>query len=123
MLKPCFVFILIWLLCCSGRAQTAKGSVLERDSALVAYYKKCKANLKSPVALDMCDTLLQMGKEKKDTYVQVISECLRLDYYYYRNDEANIIKHVDIVKATSRRLNHLKYFMLFYIIGNQSASP
>lgn len=110
MLKPCFVFILIWLLCCSGRAQTAEGSVLERDSALVAYYKKCKANLKSPVALDMCDTLLQMGKEKKDTYVQVISECLRLDYYYYRNDEANIIKHVDIVKATSRRLNHLKYF-------------
>lgn len=102
--------IFVLLFCCHSWAQTKQGPVSERDSTLVAYYKKCKSNLSSPIILNMCDTLLQRSKEKGDTFFQVISECLKLDYYYYQNDEEEIIKHVKSVKEISRRLDYLKYY-------------
>lgn len=110
LLKSCFISIFVLLFCCYSRAQTKQSSVSERDSTLLAYYKKCKSNLNSSVGLDMCDTLAQRSKEKGDTFFQVISECLKLDYYYYQNDEENIIKHVKTVKEVSRRFGHLKYY-------------
>lgn len=110
LLKSCFTTILVLLFCCHGWAQTKQNSVSGRDSTLLAYYKKCKSNLNSSVGLDMCDTLSQRSKEKGDTFFQVISECLKLDYYYYQNDEENIIKHVKTVKEAARRFGHLKYY-------------
>lgn len=110
MLKWCFALILVLLLSCSARVQAAESAVSERDSAMVAYYKKCKAYMDSPVVLEMCDTLLQLSKEKKDPYMQVMAECIRLDYFYYRNDEKNIIRQVHAVRALSRQLNQLKFY-------------
>lgn len=110
LLKSCFTSILVLLFCCHSWAQTKQSSVSERDSTLVAYYKKCKLNLNSPIVLSMCDTLSQQSKIKGDTYLQVISECLKLDHYYYQNDEENIIKHVKLVKEVARKLDYLKYY-------------
>ena len=49
------------LCCCCGKGQNEVA--VENDSILMAYYKKCKANLDSPIALDMCDTLFVSERE------------------------------------------------------------
>lgn len=111
LLKPYSILIVVLWLCCypfvvQGQNETA----YKADSTLAAYYKQCKANMDFPVVLSMCDTLLQRSKEKGDTHMQVISHCLKLDYYYYKNDEENILKHVDQVKKVCLKLNSLKYY-------------
>ena len=53
-LKLCLTILFV-LCCCCGKGQNEVA--VENDSILMAYYKKCKANLDSPIALDMCDTL------------------------------------------------------------------
>lgn len=107
-----FWFTLIGLLLFCGRsvAQTSESTVYKPDSTLRAYFRQCKANMDSPVLLNMCDTLLWRSKEKGDKYFQVISYCLRLDYYYYKNDEENILKHVAEVKKVCLELDNLKYY-------------
>ena len=67
---------------------------MENDSILMAYYKKCKANLDSPIALDMCDTLFVRSEKAGNRRLMAIAKCLKLDYYYYKNDEENILKSV-----------------------------
>ena len=65
---------------------------MENDSILMAYYKKCKANLDSPIALDMCDTLFVRSEKAGNRRLMAIAKCLKLEYYYYKNDEENILK-------------------------------
>lgn len=109
-LRSWFTLIGLLLLCGQSVAQTGETAVYKPDSALRAYFKKCKANMDSPVVLNMCDTLLWKSKEKGDEYFQVISYCLRLDYYYYQNDEENILKQVEQVKKVCLELDNLKYY-------------
>ena len=49
----------------------------------------------SPLVLSMCDTLLQRSEESGDKHMQIISYCIKLDYFYYKNDEENILKQTD----------------------------
>ena len=109
-LRSWFTLIGLLLLCGQSVAQTGEAAVYKSDSTLRAYFKKCKANMDSPVVLNMCDTLLWKSKEKGDEYFQVISYCLRLDYYYYQNDEENILKQVEQVKKVCLELDNLKYY-------------
>lgn len=109
-LRSWFTLIGLLLLCGQSVAQTGEAAVYKPDSTLRAYFKKCKANMDSPVVLNMCDTLLWKSKEKGDEYFQVISYCLRLDYYYYQNDEENILKQVEQVKKVCLELDNLKYY-------------
>ena len=109
-LRSWFTLIGLLLLCGQNVAQTGEAAVYKPDSTLRAYFKKCKANMDSPVVLNMCDTLLWKSKEKGDEYFQVISYCLRLDYYYYQNDEENILKQVEQVKKVCLQLDNLKYY-------------
>ena len=83
---------------------------MENDSILMAYYKKCKANLDSPIALDMCDTLFVRSEKAGNRRLMAIAKCLKLDYYYYKNDEENILKSVKEAKLISRKYNQLKYY-------------
>ena len=36
----------------------------------------------SPLVLSMCDTLLQRSEESGDKHMQIISYCIKLDYFY-----------------------------------------
>ena len=42
--------------------------------------------------------------------MQIISYCIKLDYFYYKNDEENILKQTDEVKKVCLRLDNLKYY-------------
>ena len=64
----------------------------------------------SPLVLSMCDTLLQRSEESGDKHMQIISYCIKLDYFYYKNDEENILKQTDEVKKVCLRLDNLKYY-------------
>lgn len=90
---------------------------LRSDSVMQAYALKCKVQTKSPAVLQMCDTLLQFAKENNNTHLQVIAQCFKLEYYYYINDEENILKYVEEVKEVSRKYNELKYY--YFAWGNR----
>lgn len=69
----------------------------------------------SPLVLSMCDTLLQRSEESGDKHMQIISYCIKLDYFYYKNDEENILKQTDEVKKVCLRLDNLKgNYILIY---------
>lgn len=106
-LKLCLTILFV-LCCCCGKGQNEVA--VENDSILMAYYKKCKANLDSPIALDMCDTLFVRSEKAGNRRLMAIAKCLKLDYYYYKNDEENILKSVKEAKLISRKYNQLKYY-------------
>lgn len=114
LLRLCFILIFSFF-CCHGKGQTE--AAVETDSVLVAYLRLCKANIKSPVVLNMCDTLARMAGEKGDERVLVVSECMRLDYFYYKNDEENILKYVQRCKQICRKYNQLKYY--YFVWGSR----
>ena len=62
-LKLCLTILFV-LCCCCGKGQNEVA--VENDSILMAYYKKCKANLDSPIALD-CVILCSCGARKRVT--------------------------------------------------------
>lgn len=108
--KYYFLLTVILWFCYYPVAQGRNDDAYKPDSTLTAYYKQCKANRDFPIVLSMCDTLLQKSKAKGDKHMQVIAHCLRLDHYYYKNDEENILKQVEQVKKVCLKLNHLKYY-------------
>lgn len=116
-LKSFSTLLLVLLFCFRCVAQTGQNTVSVPDSVLGEYLKKCKANIDSPLVLSMCDTLLQKGREKGDKRIQILSYCLKLDYYYYKNDEENIVKQVDRVKKQCLELNDMKYY--FFVWGSR----
>lgn len=110
LLKSCSTLLLVLFFCYHCMAQTEQNTVYKTDSTLRAYFKRCKANMDSPLVLSMCDTLLQRSEESGDKHMQIISYCLKLDYFYYKNDEENILKQTDEVKKACLRLDNLKYY-------------
>lgn len=113
--KATWVIILLILLC--RHLDTHANDSLKSDSTLQAYALKCKAQTKSPAVLQMCDTLFLKAKENNNNYLQVISQCFKLEYFYYINDEENILKLVQKVKEISRKYNELKYY--YFAWGNR----
>lgn len=108
LLKSCSTLLLVLFFCYHCMAQTEQNTVYKTDSTLRAYFKRCKANMDSPLVLSMCDTLLQRSEESGDKHMQIISYCLKLDYFYYKNDEENILRQTDEVKKACLRLDNLK---------------
>lgn len=68
------------------------------------------SNYGFPSCFKYCDTLLQRSEESGDKHMQIISYCIKLDYFYYKNDEENILKQTDEVKKVCLRLDNLKYY-------------
>lgn len=83
---------------------------LRSDSILKNYSLKCKKRTKSSAVLQMCDTLFAEAKQNGNTHLQVIAQSIKLEHYYYMNDEKNILKYVQEVKEISRKYNELKYY-------------
>lgn len=108
--------VTLFILHCQ-HCETYANDSLKSDSILQAYAVKCKVQTKSPAVLQMCDTLFQIAKENNNTYLQVIAKCFKLEYYYYINDEENILKYVGEVKKISRKYNELKYY--YFAWGNR----
>lgn len=81
------------------------------DSTLYVYYLRCKAEVTSPIILQMADTLFDMAGEKQDQRMQAVALSNKLDYYYYKNTQLDsIIHHVEIVKDFARKTNQPKYY-------------
>ena len=69
------------------------------DSTLYAYYMRCKAEVSSPITVQMSDTLFLMAEEKGDQRMQAVALCNKLDFYYYQNSQPDSINHyVEVVK-------------------------
>lgn len=114
-LKTLWIVILLILHCYSY--ETYANDSLKSDSILQAYALKCKTQTKSPAILQMCDTLFQKAQKNNNTFLQVIAQCFKLEYYYFKNDEENILKYVQEVKEISRKYNELKYY--YFVWGNR----
>lgn len=113
------IWIAILIFLCQHHEIKANGS-LESDSInrqLQIYASKCKEQAKLPVVLQMCDTLFQKAIQGNNTHLQVIAQCIKLEHYYYMNDEKNILKYVQEVKEISRKYNELKYY--YFAWGNR----
>ena len=54
------------------------------DSTLYVYYLHCKAEVSSPIVIQMSDTLFRMAGEKGDQRMQAVALCNKLDFYYYQ---------------------------------------
>lgn len=81
------------------------------DSTLYAYYLHCKGEVRSPIIMQMADTLFRMADEKEDARMQAVALCTKLDYFYYQNTQLDSISHyVDIVKDFARQTNQPKYY-------------
>lgn len=81
------------------------------DSVLYVYYQRCKAEINSPVIMQMTDTLFQMAAEKGDQRMQAVALSTKLDYHYFQNQQKDsIIYYVEVVKAFARKTNQPKYY-------------
>lgn len=81
------------------------------DSTLYVYYLHCKAEVSSPIVIQMSDTLFRMASEKGDQRMQAVALCNKLDFYYYQNKQLDSITHyVNIVKDFARKTNQPKYY-------------
>ena len=96
-----------------ARRQPMERSQSVRGDSFFCFYLSIYVFLQimdSPLVLSMCDTLLQRSEESGDKHMQIISYCIKLDYFYYKNDEENILKQTDEVKKVCLRLDNLKYY-------------
>lgn len=108
-IKFLVVWIMAFILLGQSNGIQAKDS-LRSDSILKNYSLRCKKQIKSSTVLQMCDTLFAEAKQTGNTHLQIIAQCIKLEHYYYMNDEENIFQYVQEVKEISRKYNELKYY-------------
>ena len=81
------------------------------DSILYKYYLRCKAEISSPVIMQMADTLFQMAGEKHDLRMQAVALTNKLDYHYFRGtDKDSILYYVELVKQFATETRQPKYY-------------
>ena len=115
--KPFFpIFIILY---CLGTLYSSPMQGQQRDtqkeynvdSTLYAYYMRCKAEVSSPITVQMSDTLFLMAEEKGDQRMQAVALCNKLDFYYYQNSQPDSINHyVEVVKNFAKKTNQPKYY-------------
>ena len=115
--KPFFpIFIILY---CLGTLYSSPMQGQQRDtqkeynvdSTLYAYYMRCKAEVSSPITVQMSDTLFLMAEEKGDQRMQAVALCNKLDFYYYQNSQPDSISHyVEVVKNFAKKTNQPKYY-------------
>lgn len=106
------VFCIVLLLCAPpARARDAARA----DSLLTDYYRQCKANVNTPGAPAMCDTLFRRAQAAGDVRMQATALCVRLDHFYYRNERDSIVEGVQRVHDFCRKhpQDDLRYFYYF----------
>lgn len=105
----CFLFAL-----CSMPGWGQQKNVAEEykvDSTLYNYYLGCKAELSSPVVMQKADTLFRMAGRLRDTRMQAVALCTKLDYHYFQGvNEDSILYYVDAVKKFAKETNQPKYY-------------
>ena len=101
--KPFFpIFIILY---CLGTLYSSPMQGQQRDtqkeynvdSTLYAYYMRCKAEVSSPITVQMSDTLFLMAEEKGDQRMQAVALCNKLDFYYYQNSQLD--KHQSLCRS------------------------
>lgn len=81
------------------------------DSTLYNYYLQCKAELSSPVVMQKIDTLFQMAGKQKDTRMQAVALCTKLDYHYFQGaNKDSVSYYVNVVKKFAKETNQPKYY-------------
>lgn len=115
--KPFFpIFIILY---CLGTLYSSPMQGQQRDtqkeynvdSTLYAYYMRCKAEVSSPITVQMSDTLFLMAEEKGDQRMQAVALCNKLDFYYYQNSQLDSISHyVEVIKDFAKKTNQPKYY-------------
>ena len=132
--KPFFpIFIILY---CLGTLYSSPMQGQQRDtqkeynvdSTLYAYYMRCKAEVSSPITVQMSDTLFLMAEEKGDQRMQAVALCNKLDFYYYQNSQLDSISHyVEVIKDFAKKTNQPKYYyfvwskrLINYYISNTS---
>lgn len=114
-IRLCWLLIAV-LFACGTKAYGA-GSVPEPSvDSLEAYYRECKARLSDDDALPMCDSLFRRAEAADNRRMQAIALCLKVDYYYFRNEKDDIIEQVQRVQEFCRahgkaELNYFYYFV------------
>lgn len=106
----CFLFTL-----CSTTLWGQRKNVAEQydiDSTLYKYYLQCKAEWNSPAVMQKADTLFQMASKLKDTRMQAVALCTKLDYHYFKgaNNEDSVSYYVELVKKFAKGTNQPKYY-------------
>lgn len=84
---PIFIFLFCLGILCSFPMQGQQRDTQKEynvDSTLYAYYMRCKAEVSSPIVMQMSDTLFLMAEEQGDQRMQAVALCNKLDYYYYK---------------------------------------
>lgn len=111
---PIFIFLFCLGILCSFPMQGQQRDTQKEynvDSTLYAYYMRCKAEVSSPIVMQMSDTLFLMAEEQGDQRMQAVALCNKLDYYYYKNNQPDSINHyVEIVKDFAKKTNQPKYY-------------
>ena len=111
---PIFIFFFFFGILCSFPMQGQQRDTQKEynvDSTLYAYYMRCKAEVSSPIVMQMSDTLFLMAEEQGDQRMQAVALCNKLDYYYYKNNQPDSINHyVEIVKDFAKKTNQPKYY-------------
>lgn len=109
-----FIFLFCLGILCSSPMQGQQRDTQKEynvDSTLYAYYMRCKAEVSSPIVMQMSDTLFLMAEEQGDQRMQAVALCNKLDYYYYKNNQPDSINHyVEIVKDFAKETNQPKYY-------------
>ena len=109
---PIFIFLFCLGILCSFPMQGQQRDTQKEynvDSTLYAYYMRCKAEVSSPIVMQMSDTLFLMAEEQGDQRMQAVALCNKLDYYYYKNNQPDSINHyVEIVKDFAKKTNQPK---------------
>lgn len=116
---PIFIFLFCLGILCSFPMQGQQRDTQKEynvDSTLYAYYMRCKAEVSSPIVMQMSDTLFLMAEEQGDQRMQAVALCNKLDYYYYKNNQPDSINHyVEIVKDFAKKTNQPKYYYFAWI--------
>ena len=111
---PIFIFLFCLGILCSSPMQGQQRDTQKEynvDSTLYAYYMRCKAEVSSPIVMQMSDTLFLMAEEQGDQRMQAVALCNKLDYYYYKNNQPDSINHyVEIIKDFAKETNQPKYY-------------
>lgn len=105
-------FLFAGLLSAEAAAERGKTPA---DSLLTLYYKQVRAQINSPEAPAMCDTLFRRATDAGWKRLQVTALCLKLDHYYYRNNHDEIIEGVKRVQdfCLKNGREELAYFYYF----------
>lgn len=98
-----------------GFAQSEK-SEYEVDSVVKKYYQRCRVRMREPELPTMCDTLYAMAGERNDDNMQIVALCMKVNYYYFRNDKENLLVYVDRVKEACRRSGNRDFLYYYYFV-------